>query len=367
MRNKTVVVGGGNIGTLLLAELIHNNPEDEVTIQTGNSSEWTKTISVYDSDNNLIYSVSDFNITEKIIPDAEYYFFALPKNVIRNVIKRYIENVNGNCTFIFLPGTGGVEYLYAYAKSKNISFVGLQRVPYIARLKEYGRSVYNLSKKDMLFVALLGTDRYKFLEEKLGVETNVLDNYLCVTLTPSNPILHPARIFSMFSENEIEFEYERNFLFYEEWDDKSSEYLIAADSELQEICNSLPEMNLRNVVSLKKHYGSNTVREMTNKLSSIKAFKGIKSPMKKTQNGKFVVDLHSRYFLEDFDFGLRIIKDIADILHISVPTVSKILAWYDLISHKSVSKEDMLLPSMFNIKTRDDLINFYLERNFSWK
>ena len=65
---------------------------------------------------------------------------------------------------------------------------------------------------------------------------------------------------------------------------------------------------------------------MTEKISHIPAFQNIWSPMKKKGDG-YVPDKSSRYFQEDFSFGLSFIKIIGDQLEVDMPHITKIYNW----------------------------------------
>lgn len=361
---KIVVVGGGNIGTLLYAELSRINNDCQVILATRDVSKWSSRISVINQNKKLLYNVDNTIVTQDIVADADYYFFTTPKNHIKETIEQYINIVKPGAKFIFVPGTGGVEFLYA--KAQHIDFIGLQRVPYIARLDKYGQSVCMLSKKDEIFVASLKKQQdIGFLSKMLDIKVQALPNYLCVTMTPSNPILHTSRLFGLFANNDIEHIYSENILFYEDWDDQSSEMLIGLDSEVQKICAQIAELDLSWVKSLKVHYESNSVEEMTHKLSSIQAFKGIKSPMIKVENG-YKIDKGNRYFLEDFDFGLIILKALAQLVNVDTPYMNKILYWFEIVVERKILKNDLLvenanwlIPQNYGIKTKEDLLNFY--------
>ena len=80
-----------------------------------------------------------------------------------------------------------------------------------------------------------------------------LSNYLCVTMTPSNPILHTNRLATMYEDYCKGQDYEKNPLFYGEWTDKSSERLLSCDSEHQKILGALKRMDLSSVKSLVVH------------------------------------------------------------------------------------------------------------------
>lgn len=74
------------------------------------------------------------------------------------------------------------------------------------------------------------------------------------------------------------------------------------------------------------YYESHDAASLARKLSSIQGFKGITSPMKQTAGG-WVADYSSRYFTEDFPFGLRFIKELAAEHGVPTPVIDKVLAW----------------------------------------
>ena len=106
---------------------------------------------------------------------------------------------------------------------------------------------------------------------------------------------------------------------------------------------------------MKDHYESQSVKAMTNKISSIKSFKGIKTPAKE-QDGYFVPDLHSRYFTADFSYGLVCIKQIADFAKVSTSNIDHVLDWYRTIA---LEKAEFRFED-YGITDRDSLDDFYL-------
>ena len=106
--------------------------------------------------------------------------------------------------------------------------------------------------------------------------------------------------------------------------------LIACDSELQDLCHVIP-LDLQTVKSLKLHYESSTSKAMTAKIREIEAFKGLMSPMKQTSDG-WVPDFESRYFVADFSYGLKIIKDMARLFEVETPHIDEVWNWYEEVS-----------------------------------
>ena len=362
---KYVIVGGGNIGSVLAGELRRLHAKDEIVIVSSNVDKWSDKIDIYDHFDNLQYTAHGIKVIDSFVNDADVYFYTLPKQILSREVKKHIALVQNKLIyFVFLPGTGGLEFLLPKDK-KNIVFVGLQRVPYIARIKEYGHSAYLLSKKDSIYYAVIGQGATIDIGKLLEIKAIKLKTFLEVTLTPSNPILHTTRLYSMFSEHSPKHVYDKNILFYEEWTDKASEWLIKCDKELQKILASI-SIDLSSVKPLLVHYESFDEQSLTKKIRSIEAFKGIGSPMREVEDG-FVIDLQSRYFQEDFSYGLFIIKAIADVVNVATPNIDAVLRWYqNIVNEKLIDEQNHAvisseynLPQNVGIDNEQKLVDFY--------
>jgi len=119
--------------------------------------------------------------------------------------------------------------------------------------------------------------------------------------------------------------YPTESLFYEEWTIEASNYLIKMDEEFQKLLDVLP-VTKGSIPTILDYYESTDAVSLTNKLQSIQAFKSLKSPMKKVEGG-YIPDFDSRYFTEDFPYGLQIVQSQARQHGISTPMIDKILAW----------------------------------------
>ena len=203
---------------------------------------------------------------------------------------------------------------------------GFQRVPYIARVKEYGSKALLLGYKDSLVAALENIpDREGFrakLQELFETKVNLAGNYLEVSLSNSNPILHTGRLYTMFKgrENEV---FDHNILFYKEWTDEASQKLIDMDAEFFRL---LGKLGISSIAPLLEYYESTDAASLTRKISSIPAFQAITSPMVQVEGG-WKVDFGSRYITEDFPFGLRWIKELAEENDIPTPVIDEVYNW----------------------------------------
>lgn len=329
------VVGGGNIGMLLAAELASKG--HAVSIVTSNPSRWSSLIRAYDKGERLVYCGELASVTTDVscIDNAcDMVFVTYPSFMLRRAAKMLLPVSRLGLKIGVVPGNGAEFYFAEHIRRGAVLF-GLERTHDVARIKEPGKSVYTLGRKAGIQVAALPSGKTHGvaddLRELLGMSTVELPNYLVETLTPSNPILHTSRIRSMFSDWHKGVFYDRNILFYEEWDMASAELLLSCDDELQALCRRLEALlglDLSGVKSLRDYYESPTPEMMVTKLTSIPAFKGLTSPMKEVAPGSWVPDFGNRYFKADFAFGLKAILDIARIAGEDMPHLKEIFSWY---------------------------------------
>jgi len=235
---------------------------------------------------------------------------------------------------------------------------GLQRVPAVARVVEYGKTVCSTGYRGLLHAAALPKAETagccQLLESIFHIPCAALPDYLNLTLTPSNPILHTTRLRTLFRNYTAGVVYEKIPLFYQDWTDESSRLLLACDAEVQQLCSRLKDFDLSGVKSLKEHYESDTVEKMTYKISHIPAFQGLTSPQKAAEGG-FIPDLDSRYFTADFSYGLTILVQIARMANVSAPNMEETLGWYQAIA----GDPQMFDFRQYGIQTLEDLIAFY--------
>ena len=233
----------------------------------------------------------------------------------------------------FIPGYGGAEYFCKELISRGIVVFGLQRVPFVARANKNEAKI--LSKKEKLYISSIPSDARmaisKEIENMLDIPTVALKDYLSITLTPTNPIIHIAGLWGAFKDYNADEGYTGKSGFYDQWNDDTSNIMFEYDFEVQEICKHLNMFDLSSVVSLPVYYESDTPHKLTQKLKSIEAFKVVQVPLKKN-NDKLIVDLQNRMFIEDYPYGVVIYKDIANLLNLKTPTIDKMLLFYEKLS-----------------------------------
>lgn len=357
---RITVVGAGNIGTQFAAEFAAKGYE--VVLLASDPKKINEVLTVVNEKNQITARGKLFLVTdsiEKALEDAQYVFVTYPAFMLKDIAQRMYPFVKCGQKIGVIPGTGGVEFAFKkLIEEKEIVLFGLQRVPAVARLKKYGDTVCVTGYREKLKLAGIPKSSLRGIGDLItrvfNIPCDILPNYLSVTMTPSNPILHTTRLCTEFSDYTEGRVYPRNILFYEEWTDDSSRLLFACDEELQRVCRKLVKLDLSEVRSLKEHYESDTVEKLTAKIRSIKSLQGLGSPMKEVEGG-FIPDFSSRYFTADFPYGLAILKQLANIAGVQVPNMDSTINWYKRVSKNTAE----LNLSDYGINTLEDIYSFY--------
>lgn len=341
MGQNVCIIGGGNIGVATAVDLSARGYA--VTILSHKARTFASALTKVNIDTGESITVHDVCVTDDdaALGKAQIVIVTVPSFAVETVIKR-IEPYKPVIVFFF-PGYGGKDILSEKLADKGIIIAGLDRVPCIARLKDNGTVA--VSPKKILRCAALDRRNTEYacilIEDFFGIDCERVSNYLVVCLTPSNPILHTARLYSMFKDCSAQSIIPRQIKFYAEWTDLASQVMIDMDKELDNVCRVYESagIDMSSFINIRNHYESQTVKAMTDKICSIKAFTDILSPLKKMTDGTgYVLDLSSRYFTEDFMYGLVNIKDYACACDVATPAIDAVLSWYAHISGEDVPR-----------------------------
>ncbi|RLJ20503.1 NAD/NADP octopine/nopaline dehydrogenase [bacterium endosymbiont of Escarpia laminata] len=337
---RIAICGGGNVAHVL-AGLLSQKKGLEIRVLTRKPGLWGESIRVLDDQNRSTTGRPHLisNQASEVIPGADLVILTLPAYARAAVLETVAPHLTGNVWVGSFPGSGGFDWLAQKAlqgASASVSIFGAQRVPYISRIIHYGREVFGSPKKEGIAIASIPQSRCSeiasILEEILQMPVSCLNNFLEITLATSNPILHPPRMYTLFRDYEKGRSWQEPILFYEGWDDAASELLIRMDREVHDIFARIP-LDLSYILPLLEHYGVGNAQELTRKICGIASFRGIPTPMLKTEDG-FIPDFQSRYFTEDIPFGLLIIKGVAAITDTTTPAIDTVLTWTQEMMHK---------------------------------
>ena len=325
---KVCICGGGSLAHVC-AGILSSQPEVEVNIFTRKPELWSHQLEVTDSRGKVYNGNLNIisNSPEEALKDCDIVFLCLPGFAIEgtlNSIKPYI----GNAVVGSIVCSTGFFFAAHRILGEDARLFGFQRVPYIARTKEYGHTANLLGYKPQLAIAVENVEdnqAFRQLVETLWVTpVKLLGSHYEVSLTNSNPILHTGRLYSMWKDWDGE-AYDHNILFYKEWTNEASQMLIDMDAEFMQLLDVLP-VTKGAIPSLLEYYESQDAESLTRKITSISAFQNITSPMKEVV-GCWVPDFESRYFIEDFPYGLKYIWQLAHEKNIPCPNVDLVYEW----------------------------------------
>ena len=325
---KVCICGGGALAHVC-AGVLSSQPEVEVNIFTRKPELWSHQLEVTDSRGKVYNGNLNIisNSPEEALKDCDIVFLCLPGFAIEgtlNSIKPYI----GNAVVGSIVCSTGFFFVAHRILGEDARLFGFQRVPYIARTKEYGHTANLLGYKPQLAIAVENVEdneAFRQLVETLWMTpVKLLGSHYEVSLTNSNPILHTGRLYSMWKDWNGEV-YDHNILFYKEWTNEASQILIDMDSEFMQLLDVLP-VTKGAIPSLLEYYESQDAESLTLKITSIPAFQNITSPMKEV-GGVWIPDFESRYFTEDFPYGLKYIWQIAHEKNIPCPNIDSVYEW----------------------------------------
>ena len=322
------ICGGGSLSHVCAGFLASQN-NISVNILTQHPEKWSKSIVVTDlHDKEYKGDLKTISSNpEEAVKDCHIILLCLPGFAIEDTLLKIKPFVSNTIVGSIVCSTGFFFNAHTILGDKQKLF-GFQRVPFIARTKKYGESASLLGYKKQIAIAcenIDDTEQFrKFVKQVWSTETKLLHSYLEASLTNSNPILHTGRLYSMWKNWNGEC-FDHNILFYEDWTEDASETVIKMDREFMSIIDVLP-IEKSTIAPLLEYYESFDAKSLTEKIKSIEAFHGITSPMLLTAGG-WIPDFTSRYFTEDFPFGLRYILEIAKNNNIPVPFMTQVYEW----------------------------------------
>ncbi len=325
------IVGGGNLAHVC-AGFLGAQKGVKIRILTRQPEKWTGGgggVEVMDAMNRRFRAVPERipSTPQEAVMGAYIVLFCLPGFAIREMLERIKPYVTSSILVGTVISSTGFFFQAFDVLPHDIPLFGFQRVPFISRIVEYGKSAKLLGYKSSHRIAVENTDSKgviaKNLETLFQGPFEVLENHLAVSLSNSNPLLHTARLYTMFKDGDVLYPY--NPLFYAEWTDEASEVLIRMDAELQSLLDRLG-LPIGSIPPILEYYGCQDTFSLTRKIRSIPAFQEISSPMIQDVNA-YRIDFKSRYFAEDFLYGLRFIHDLVIQRSIDAPTIINVYKW----------------------------------------
>lgn len=331
---KICICGGGNLGHVITG-FVAAKKDYEVSLLTRRPEQWNKMLHIYAPDGKIIEGTLH-QITSnaaEVIPQADIVLLCLPGYGIVDTLQTILPYLKPQTPVGSIVSSTGFFFEAMKILPETVPLFGFQRVPFIARVEDYGKSAHLLGYKPSLSMAVErgdGAVLARIIEEMLDTPVQLLANYYEASLTNSNPLLHTSRLYNMWHDWHEGVVYPVQPQFYSDWTDEASQLLIDMDAEFFRLLEVLP-VTPGSIPTVLDYYESKDAASLTRKLHSIEAFKGLLSPMKKVGDG-FIPDFQSRYFTEDFPYGLAIIHRLMQEHHIDGPHIQQVYDWGSSLS-----------------------------------
>lgn len=367
------VVGGGHIGTTLLCYIKQAHPEYRVSLYTRHPERFSRTIKCNDVEKGISYSIlPDIVSGEACVAaaNADIVFIALPHFAVEKAFRDIAPYVSPTAMIGVLPGGGGCEFFFGKYFDNEKTLFGFQRVPFTAKLQEYGFETNLKSWKPFSVVGTLQQGRVDEACQRVeacGLKTKKASNYLEIALTPTNPVLHTSRTYEIFGGKSRDYAFPEKQKFYVGWTDEASKTLFAMDEELHQLLAAVEGIDTSAIIRLSEHYESPTVSSLTAKINSIPTFQSVFAPMKEI-DGKYYADTESRMFAEDFPWGLLVFRSYFEYFDVPSPMMDKVLAWFsnymglEWYENGKLTGKDLLQTGAiqnYGIRSKTELLRIY--------
>ncbi|KAM3577292.1 hypothetical protein VYU27_000724 [Nannochloropsis oceanica] len=306
-----------------------------------------------------------------VVSGSEYIIIAAPANAHPALLAKIAPHLDFGTTLGALFAQGGFDWAVKHAfgpeRFKRIGVMfGLQNIPWICKATKYGHSARILGPKKQLWVATYPVEARETtageLEGMFDIPCETLPNFLNLTLTPSNQIIHPARYHGVFRDwdgqrtyTRAELEARGGLTLYKGMDEYSAEWLAVLDNELQQIKLALlqqfPQLDLSFIVPIGeriiKQYGDDVTdtSSLRRIFSSNRGYAPCLTPLKESSPGRFQPLVNSRLFWEDIPYGLVILKNLVELLgNFPTPAIDFMIRWHQ----KFMGKEYLLADNQLN-------------------
>lgn len=261
------------------------------------------------------------------VRDAEVVVLAMPTHVHASVLTPLASALDRCALLLAWEGTGRVPETLRALGLRGPAIAGLQRSPVLCRLRRHRREVEILGVRSRVVAAAL--DRgdtaavRRLFAALLPFRFDFAPDYACATLSPGNPLIHPARIFRCVPSR---LRGGRGRRLYADWDDAASETLLALHGELARLrdARGLPRRYLR---TLRDGSSPMTADALTRATREARTLARVRLPLLETPEGP-VWDVTHRFFREDIGEGLETILAIATETGVSMPVATSIRDWY---------------------------------------
>lgn len=324
-----------------------------------------------------------------VAPEADLFILGGPAHANPHILKQIAPYVKKGAIIGSIYAQGGFDWAVINAlgghervRELDVTIFGLQNIPWICKAVEYGSKARMIGPKKFLLVASYPVERAdsvaRILEDMYDIPTSTLPNFLCLTLTPSNQIIHPGVYYGIFNDWDGKKTYNKEDipLLYEGLSEFSARELQELSDELLRVKDAIvkryPQINLDPIKDLGERIVEQYDKDVTDRSSlkaifnSNKGYFGVQTPVIEVEPGKVIPNTTTRFFYEDIPFGLCILRNIGELMGIETPVFDRHIRWFQQWMNKEYLTADGKLneelipetgaPVRYGITSADQLV-----------
>ena len=254
---QITIIGGGSSSHSLIAFL--GNTSMRVNILTSRPNSWSKTVKTkYTNQNNEVVWVKQGKINRAssnpadVIPGSDLIILCMPVNAYRESLHNiapYIDK-DKNVFVGTIYGQGGfnwmVKEIVLEHELNNVITFAFGLIPWICRIEKYGSVGIVYGGKALNYVALDKKEYFPLLKQSFldaitkdifhKDECKLADNFISLTFSVDNQIIHPTRLYSLWLEAKDGWESEDDVpYFYKDYTQESADILLRLDEDYSKI------------------------------------------------------------------------------------------------------------------------------------
>lgn len=377
MKKNIVIVGGGNSAHVLIPLLSEAN--FNITMLTSRPNDWSHTILLeYRNPNNEVLEVFSGKIDTitddpaSCIPNADYIILCMPVYQYRVALHRVAPHINRDKQVVVgtVYGQGGFNWMVDEIMQKyqlsNVTYFAFGLIPWVCRTKEYGHTGITYGVKVRNAVMVYPKEHFARINDELfdkicyrwfkTGKVEQLDNFISITLSVDNQIIHPTRCYAICQEYGGKWEHAEDVpLFYKDYDAFSAQCLADLDDDYSKVRNRIKQLYpdkdfhyMLNYLNLEHYTYNSSSSDIVDSFVNSPTLQAIRTPVIQDQDGSVEIDKNGRFFMDDIYYGIAIVKWMAELLLIDVPMIDKLLHWAQELRGEQIISEDnhLLLNSL---------------------
>ena len=354
---RVLICGGGRTGQLT-GVLMKQCENVHVSLLTNNQTlidfhHSHQPITAYMPDESTLQAQFDTVTNNPRIAahDVDLILITAPADAREAILKRLQGHVphHKNVFLGAAPGFCGFNWQaeHYFGNQPNIIIWGMKDVAHTAFELNSGVSIRMGGCKKKLFISChdysYQTEQAKQLTSLLNylyqASVIMVDDYLNITLTPGNAIMHSAVIYGLIGpygqwHNRP---FQKPICWWTDINELSSYFMTKLDEEnllLRDALEKRLNIKLHDISSLHCEIVEAYPTQITNRdtlhstLKTNQAYADIPAPMVLSHDKSgFILDKNSRAFSEDIAYGLRLLVELGKLLSIPLPYMNEIYQW----------------------------------------